>query len=117
MKPFSFDNTYTFKKKTMECITVEKEGLELFRHKLGLVEEEINKHLDQQPNFENTWIENSQLSKTLDITIRSLQTYRERGIIGSSSIGKKIFYKIPEICELLKSKKITAKKDLNQKWN
>lgn len=91
----------------MECIAIEKEGLELLRNKISEIEGLVNS-FSPIPTIESQWIENGELSVILNLTIRTLQTHREKGRIGSSLIGKKVFYKIPEIIELIETNKITV---------
>lgn len=92
----------------MECIAIEKNGLELLRNKISEIDELVN-GFGPQPTIESVWIENHHLSKILHLSLRTLQTYREKGTLGSSCIGKKIYYKVPEIIELIETNKISVK--------
>jgi len=42
-------------------------------------------------------LENSQLKKCLNVSIKTLQHWRDNGIIGFSQIGTKIYYRISDI--------------------
>ncbi len=46
-------------------------------------------------------LENSQLTKHLNVSLKTLQTWRDSGTISYSQIGSKIYYRISDIQELL----------------
>ncbi len=46
-------------------------------------------------------LDNSQLMKCLNVSIKTLQHWRDNGIIGFSQIGTKIYYRIADIQEFL----------------
>lgn len=50
-----------------------------------------------------TWLENQEVCAILSISMRTLQTYRDNGTIAYSQIGHKIFYRIEDVEQLLKS--------------
>lgn len=50
-----------------------------------------------------TWLENQEVCAILNISMRTLQTYRDNGTIAYSQIGHKIFYRIEDVEQLLKS--------------
>lgn len=51
------------------------------------------------------WIDNQDVCLMLNISPRTLQTYRDTGRISFSRINNKIYYKVSDIEELLKSYK------------
>lgn len=100
----------------MEYVAVEKEGLELLRDKLEKIRKEIEKNKPYSEPIDKIWIENAQLSVLIHHSLKTLQNYRERGILGFSTIGKKIYYQVAEISELIEKNVIKVEnKDLTQK--
>lgn len=93
----------------MEYIALEKEGLNLIKNKLEDISKAIKDYNLATNEIGNDWIENNKLAKLLNVSIRTLQSYRERGVIGYSMIGKKIYYKREEIISLLDSGRIIVK--------
>ncbi|WP_455591673.1 helix-turn-helix domain-containing protein [Bacteroides sp.] len=53
-------------------------------------------------------MENRELARCLDVSLRMLQSLRERGIIGYSMIGKKIYYRIDDVKEVIENGKIIS---------
>lgn len=96
----------------MEYIAIEKEGFNLIKNKIDGISKTIENHKQFENNIDKEWIENSKLAKQLNLSLRTLQGYRERGAIGYSMIGKKIYYKREEIESLLDSGKISVENNL-----
>lgn len=46
-------------------------------------------------------LENSQLTKHLNVSLKTLQTWRDNGNIGFTQIGTKIYYRIADVQEFL----------------
>ncbi len=44
-----------------------------------------------------TWFDNQDVCYQLNISMRTLQSYRDRGLIGFSQIGQKIYYRSEDI--------------------
>lgn len=86
----------------MEYVPFEKGAYEILTGKIS----KLIKHVDElypteKSELEQNWIENAELARRLHISLRTLQTYRERGIIGFSRIGRKIYYKVSDITDLI----------------
>lgn len=86
----------------MEYIPFEKGAYEILTGKIS----KLIKHVDElypaeKSELEQNWIENAELARRLHISLRTLQTYRERGIIGFTRIGRKIYYRISDITDLI----------------
>ena len=71
----------------MEYIAIEKEGFDPLLEKIN----ELTQGIKQWENDtkQDNWIENSELCKLQGILSRTLQNYRQRGVLGFSTIGKK----------------------------
>lgn len=92
----------------MEYIAIEKEALDSLLEKINELTQDINHWNDN--TFHDNWIENTELCKLLDLSSRSLQNYRQRGILGFSTIGRKIYYKIEDIKKLIEEKRVSTDK-------
>jgi MerR family transcriptional regulator, repressor of the yfmOP operon len=94
----------------MESIAIEKKAYTMMLECITKLKNRVN---DLYPNEEGIlqkeWIENAELSHRLNISLRTLQSYRVRGVIGFSTIGRKIYYKISEVESLLKKNRIGNK--------
>jgi hypothetical protein len=78
--------------KMMQKIAHEKEELAMERKKL-----KYERAVQPGPQ----WLIGEQVMKMLSISKRTLQTYRDTGILGSSCFGGKFYYHQTEIEELL----------------
>lgn len=91
----------------MESIAIEKAAYTMMLERISKLKKRVN---DLYPNeggvLQEEWIENAELSHRLNISLRTLQSYRERGVIGFSTIGRKIYYKLSEVDKLLKTNRI-----------
>lgn len=91
----------------MDIIAIEKESFDSFKKKL----EQIASLVPKQPSdnalfIEQEWIEGKEFATSLNISPRRLQSLRESGKLSFSTIGKKIYYRIPEVKHLLEQGKI-----------
>lgn len=100
----------------MEYLAFEKGAYEALMEKFS----KLKKHVDElypanQNALERGWIENVELSRRLNISLRTLQTYRERGVLGFSMIGRKVYYKVSEVEKLLADSHVGMKNKSNKK--
>lgn len=56
------------------------------------------------------WLDNQDVILLLDISMRTLQSYRDRGILAYSQIGNKCYYKLVDVKQLLKKSRINNQK-------
>lgn len=94
----------------MDIIAIEKESFDSFKKKL----EQIAALVPKQPSvnslfIEQEWIEGKELATSLNLPPRRLQSLRESGKLSFSIIGKKIYYRISEVKQLLEQGKINSK--------
>lgn len=88
----------------MEIITIEKKTFELWKQKF---EEFINRmdalcapHRKKQEK----WLDNSDVCRLLNVSARTLQTYRDTGKLPYSQINSKIYYKASDVDAFVQSK-------------
>lgn len=55
---------------------------------------------------DNDWLDNQAVCQILSISKRSLQTFRDKGLIPYSQIGHKCFYKPEDVKEFLERNRI-----------
>lgn len=56
--------------------------------------------------LENGWLDNQTVCQILSISKRSLQTFRDKGLIPYSQIGHKCFYKQEDVKEFLEKNRV-----------
>lgn len=97
----------------MDIVAIERASFDSFRKKVEQIISLANNGSLSSSDMciEKEWIEGRTLAASLHISLRSLQTLRERGKLSFSTVGKKVFYKVAEVQKLLDSGriKITAK--------
>lgn len=97
----------------MDIVAIERASFDSFRKKLEQIISLVDSASLSSSDtcIEKEWIEGRTLATSLHISLRSLQTLRERGKLSFSTVGKKVYYKVAEVQKLLDSGriKITAK--------
>lgn len=85
----------------MEIIAIEKKTLEAveraFEHFIVRMDELCTGHKKQL----SKWLDNEDVCRLLNISKRTLQTYRDNGTLPYSQINHKMFYKASDIEVLL----------------
>ncbi|MHA1748711.1 MAG: helix-turn-helix domain-containing protein [Promethearchaeota archaeon] len=66
-----------------------KSRLEVIDSKLESIQKSKSSNKD--------WLTNQEAAKILDVTLRTLQNYRDKGILPFSQVGSKIYYKVADI--------------------
>lgn len=95
----------------MEYIIIEKGLLESLELKIRKLSNLIDNSCltNKNPDFPGEkWIENTILAQSLGISPRTLQNYRQRGILGYSVIGRKIYYRSEDVEKLISEKNILS---------
>lgn len=80
----------------MQVITIQSEAFHEIINKLEEIKTKVSEEKGKQP-LSDTWLDNTQVCDLLKISSRTLQTYRDEGIISFSQIGSKIYYKASDI--------------------
>lgn len=84
----------------MEYIAIDKSTYDDMLNGIKKTIKEIQS-LAEVHNIQSYWVENGELAEMLGISKRQLQGYRERGLIGYSYIGRKIYYRRQDIDKLI----------------
>lgn len=87
----------------MEIITIEKRSfeamMEQFQQLRSLVGEFAREYDEKRLS---RWLDNQDVCNILNISLRTLQTYRENKTLPYTQIGYKIFYKPEDVTTLLR---------------
>lgn len=79
--------------------------------RVGDIEEKAERLYRRQADLGlQNWLDNQDVCEILDITKRTLQSYREKGLLPYSRIGYKIHYKPEDVQKLLQSSAHQSKK-------
>ena len=97
----------------MDIVAIEKDSFDSFRKKLEQIVSLVDNTSLPSPDMhiEREWIDGKTLAASLNISLRTLQTLRERGKLSFSTVGKKVYYKVAEVQKLLElgRTKVTTK--------
>ena len=92
----------------MEYVAIEKSDYEQLLSTIKKAATEISA-IAEECSVNSEWVENSELAEILGLSKRQLQGYRERGVLGFSTIGRKIYYRRDEVERLIKNNTIKSK--------
>lgn len=87
----------------MEVIAIQKSVLEGLTNELkALLELTENTTTKYTPIFkEEKWLDNQEVCLMLGITKRSLQTYKDKGLLPYSKLNRKNYFKLSDVQALL----------------
>ena len=78
----------------MEAIILSKEQFDQLIAKI----DDINERLQNtNPKRTETYLNNKQFMEMLDVSLRTVQTWRDEGKITFSQVGNKIYYKLSDV--------------------
>ena len=92
----------------MEYVAIEKSEYEQLLGTIKKVATDI-RAIAEECSINSEWVENSELAEILGLSKRQLQGYRERGVLGFSTIGRKIYYRRDDVARLIKNNTIKSK--------
>ena len=89
----------------MEVIAIQKSVLEGMKNELkALLELTENATKKYTPIFKKEkWLDNQEVCLMMNITKRTLQTYRDNGLLPSSRLSRKNYYKRSDVQVLLEA--------------
>jgi len=86
----------------MSLITIESEAFQRLMKKMEEIESKLDLQKEKTPLSEK-WLDNQDVCQLLHVSKRTLQHYRDAGIIAYSQIGSKIYYRAADIEKHLKN--------------
>ena len=89
----------------MEIKVIEEKTFEMLVRKMEEFRTKI-KAICKKTNEDKKWLDNQDVCQFLDISLRTLQSYRDKGILPYSQIGYKCYYKLSDIQVLLDKSKV-----------
>jgi hypothetical protein len=93
----------------MEVITLQSEAFHEIMKKMEDIQRQL-KAKEKEPK--DIWIDNTDLAKMLKVTKRTIQNYRDNGIISFSQVGSKLYYRLSDVEDMLLKHHIKAFKQL-----
>ncbi|EFK34052.1 Uncharacterised protein [Chryseobacterium gleum] len=89
----------------MEVIAIQKSALDGMKNELReLLEMTENATRKYTPIFKKEkWLDNQEVCLMMNITKRTLQTYKDKGLLPYSKLNRKNYYKLSDIQALLKA--------------
>jgi carbamoylphosphate synthase small subunit len=92
----------------MEIVNIEARTFEAMMNRFDVLERKMNSLHGEQDKSLKKWLDNQDVCLILNISKRTLQTYRDNGTVPYSQINHKIYYK-PNDIELLTRKSTIVK--------
>jgi hypothetical protein len=80
----------------MEKIVLSEANYHELQEKLEQITDQL-KSLSKQDPLSEKWLDNQDVMLILRISSRTLQSYRDKGILSFAQIGNKIYYKASDI--------------------
>lgn len=94
----------------MEVITIESKAFLQLMAKLDRIERFVIDNAQDKSDHDALWLDKDTVCAYLKISKRTLQRYRSNGVIAYSLIGRKTYYSVASVKELLKDKNIRRNK-------
>ena len=89
----------------MEIIAIEKKTLEQMQQAFEKFVGQV-KSLCGKDRTNAQWLTNKEVCELLHISMRTLQSYRDSGILPYSQIGHKCYYRITDVEQLINNNKL-----------
>ena len=90
----------------MEIVNIEARTFEAMMTRFEALEQKMNSLHSEQDKSLKKWLDNQDVCLILNISKRTLQTYRDNGTLPYSQVNHKIYYK-PNDIERVMSKLLT----------
>jgi hypothetical protein len=87
----------------MEIVAIEKRTFEQMKQSLEVFSRRVRELCGKDRNSEK-WLGNAEVCKLLQISLRTLQSYRDCGILPFSQIGRKCYYSVSDVEKMINLK-------------
>ena len=82
----------------MEIVTIEKKTFEEMKSRFNQFSEHVRQLCCRyRPPEKMNWLENAYVCEKLNVSKRTLQTYRDGGLLAYSQINHKIYYRLEDV--------------------
>ena len=90
----------------MEVIAIQKSAFDGMKNELKDLLEMTKDATEKYASIFNKekWLDNQEVCLMMNITKRTLQTYKDKGILSYSRLNRKNYYKLSDVQALLKGK-------------
>ena len=81
----------------MEIVTIEKKTFEEMKSRFNQFSEHVRQLCSRyRPPEKMNWLDNADVCEKLNVSKRTLQTYRDGGLLAYSQINHKIYYRLED---------------------
>ncbi|MFM2233129.1 MAG: hypothetical protein RJB31_1830 [Bacteroidota bacterium] len=101
----------------MEVITIETQAYKTLLEKIDAMHAELQRMKNPVDQFTHEWVDSECVMKMLGISRRTLCNYVSQGKIKSSKIGKRCFYKVQEVKQMMNDSDASSKSLLSVTLN
>lgn len=82
----------------MEIVTIEKKTFEEMKERFNRFSEHVEQLCSRyRPPEKMSWLDNADVCEKLNVSKRTLQTYRDGGLLAYSQINHKIYYRLEDV--------------------
>lgn len=82
----------------MEIVTIEKKTFEEMKEKFNRFSEHLQELCSRyRPPEKMNWLDNADVCEKLNVSKRTLQTYRDSGRLAYSQINHKLYYRLEDV--------------------
>ena len=82
----------------MEIVTIEKKTFEEMKSRFNQFSEHLRQLCSRyRPPEKMNWLDNADVCEKLNVSKRTLQTYRDGGLLAYSQINHKIYYRMEDV--------------------
>ena len=82
----------------MEIVTIEKKTFEEMKERFNRFSEHVEQLCSRyRPLEKMNWLDNADVCEKLNVSKRTLQTYRDSGLLAYSQINHKIYYRLEDV--------------------
>ena len=81
----------------MEIVTIEKKIFELWQEKFNHFIHRMDALCTLLRRKQDKWLDNCETCRLLNVSARTMQTYRDTGKLPYSQINNKIYYKVSDV--------------------
>lgn len=85
----------------MQIIAIDRKTFDTIEVRLKEFYKKVNELCQSSKSHQMDWLDNADVCRILNISKRTLQTYRNLGILGYSRIDRKTYYKRNDVNKLL----------------
>ena len=91
----------------MEIINIEKCAFEMMMARFNELAEKVEKlYHKRNDKTLSQWLDNEDVCRMLNISKRTLQSYRDNGVLAYTQVDRKIYYSVAEVNRFINNKKI-----------